>query len=147
MNAEKAEVGKRYLSKTGVPVTVTERRGDKTVLRVDVSGNKVEVAKDYPLFPYKESKVSKESKALVNSNGKKGRQREGSLAAIIDPMLFAGTKTVKEIAAELAKKAGASAKGKDLEANVRARMVCYKRKGYCIEKDEKKHIKIIQSKG
>ena len=69
------------------------------------------------------------------------------MAAIIDPMLFAGTKTIKEIAAELAKKAGASAKGKDLEANVRARMVCYRRKGCRIEKDEKKHVKVIQSKG
>ena len=77
MNAEKAEAGKRYLSKTGVPVTVTDRRGDKIVLRVEVSGNKVEVSKDYPLFPYKESKLSKESRALLNSNGEKRKRQEG----------------------------------------------------------------------
>ena len=82
----------------------------------------------------------------MNLNGKKGAQREGSLAAIIDPMLFAGTKTIREIAAELAKKAGESAKGKDLEANVRARMVSHKRKGCIIEKDEEKRITVIQKK-
>ena len=147
MNAEKAEVGKKYLSKTGVPVTVIGGKNSKIILRVEVSGNKVEVAKDYELFAYKESKISKESRALVNSNSKKGGHREGSLAAIIDPMLFTGTKTIREIAAELAKKAGASAKGKDLEANVRARMVSYKRKGSRIEKDDKKRVKVIGKMG
>ncbi len=143
MNADKAKVGDRYLSKTGVPVTVMGTKGDKIILRVEVSGNKVEVAKNYELKPYSESKVSKESMALVNSNAKKGNHREGSLASIIDPMLFTGNKTIREIAVELAKKAGSNAKGKDLEANVRARMVSYKRKGCRIEKDEKKRVKVI----
>lgn len=146
MNAEKAEIGKRYLSKTGVPVTVMGTKGDKIILRVEVSGNKVGVAKGYELRPYQEAKVNKESKLLMNSNGKKGKQHEGSLAALIDPMLFAGTKTIREMAVELAKKAGANAKGKDLEANVRARMVSYKRKGYRIEKDDEKHVKVVQKK-
>ena len=147
MNAEKAEVGQKYLSKKGVPVTVMGTRGDKVVLRVEVSGNKVEVAKNYELMPYNESKVSKESRALVNSNSKKGARREGSLAAIIDPMLLAGGKTIQEIADIVAKKAGQAAKGKDLQANVRARMVTYKRKGWRVEKDEKKHVKVVQVKG
>ena len=148
MNAEKAEVGQKYLSKKGVPVTVMGAKGDKIVLRVEVSGNKVEVAKNYELMPYKESKVSKEAKLLVNSNGKKsGEQREGSLAAIIDPMLLAGGKTIQEIADIVAKKAGQAAKGKDLQANVRARMVTYTRKCWRVEKDEKKHVKVVQVKG
>ena len=147
MNAEKAEVGQKYLSKKGVPITVMGMKGDKVVLRVEVSGNKVEVAKNYELLPYKESKVSKESKLLVNSNGKKGNERhEGSLAEIIDLMLFAGGKTIQEMADIVAKKAAQTAKGKDLEANVRARMVTFRRKGWRVEKDEKKHIKVIQSK-
>ena len=147
MNAEKAEVGQKYLSKKGVPITVMGMKGDKVVLRVEVSGNKVEVAKNYELLPYKESKVSKESKLLVNSNGKKGNERhEGSLAEIIDPMLFAGGETIQEMADVVAKKAGQAAKGKDMQANVRARMVTFRRKGWRVEKDEKKHIKVIQSK-
>lgn len=147
MNAEKAEVGQKYLSKKGVPVTVMGMKGDKVVLRVEVSGNKVEVAKNYELMPYKESKVSKEAKLLVNSNGKKsGERREGSLAAVIDPMLLAGGKTIQEIADVVEKKSGPAAKGKDLQANVRARMVTYKRKGWQVEKNEKKHVKVVQSK-
>ena len=74
----------------------------------------------------------------VGSNG------GGSLAAIIDPMLLAGGKTVKEIAAELAKKAAEAAKGKDLAANVRARMVSYTRKGWRVEKDDQKRVKVVQ---
>ena len=145
MNAEKAEVGKRYLSKTGVPVTVMGTKGDKVILRVEVSGNKVDVAKGYELRPYQESKVSKESRALVNSNGKKGKHREGSLAAIIDP-LFDGSKTIQEIAEFVAKKAGQAAKGRDLQANVRARMVSFRRQGLRVEKDEKKRVKVIGKK-
>ena len=147
MNAEKAEVGQKYLSKKGVPVTVMSMKGDKVVLRVEVSGNKVEVAKNYELLPYKESKVSKEAKLLADSNGRKiGARREGSLAVIIDPMLFTGGKTIQEMADVVAKKAGQAAKGKDLQANVRARMVTFRRKGWRVEKNGKKHIKVIQSK-
>ncbi len=80
--------------------------------------------------------------------GKKiGERREGSLAAIIDPILLAGGKTIQEIADIVAKKAGQAAKGKDLQANVRARMVTYTRKGWRVEKDEKKHVKVVQVKG
>jgi hypothetical protein len=47
-------------------------------------------------------------------------------------------------AAELAKKAREAAKGKDLAANVRARMVSYTRKGWRVEKDEQKRVKVVQ---
>ncbi|MBI4376701.1 MAG: hypothetical protein HY549_09660, partial [Elusimicrobia bacterium] len=58
--------------------------------------------------------------------------------------LLVGGKTVKEIAAELAKKAGEAAKGKDLAANVRARLVSYKRKGWQVVKDDAKRMKVLQ---
>lgn len=93
--------------------------------------------------------------AKKNGGGKKGRKavartdgagREGSLAAIIDPLLFAGGKTIKEIALEVATKGGSVAKGKDLQANVRARMVSYRRKGYRIEKDKERRVKLLEKK-
>ncbi len=71
-------------------------------------------------------------------------KKDGSLAAIIDPMLLAGGHTTQEIAAELAKKAAEAAKGKDLAANVRARMVSYTRKGWRVEKDDQKRVKVVQ---
>ena len=77
----------------------------------------------------------------------KGWPRPGSLAALIDPLLLAGGMTVKEIAAELAGKAAEAAKGKDLAANVRARMVSYTRKGWQVVKDDEKRVKLVQAKG
>ena len=71
-------------------------------------------------------------------------KKEGSLAAIIDPMLLAGRHTTQEIAAELAKKAGEAGKGKDLAANVRARMVSYTRKGWQVVKDDQKRVQVVQ---
>ena len=93
------------------------------------------------------SKKNGNGKSKRNVAGVKNAEGNGSLAAIIDPMLFAGDKTVKEIAAELAKKASEAAKGKDLAANVRARMVSYTRKGWRVEKDDQKHVMVVQQKG
>jgi hypothetical protein len=69
-----------------------------------------------------------------------------SLAALIDPMLLAGGHTVKNIAGELARKGGDLAKGKDLKANVRARMVSYTRKGWQITKDADKCVQLLPPK-
>ncbi|MBI4248561.1 MAG: hypothetical protein HY611_03575 [Elusimicrobia bacterium] len=93
----------------------------------------------------KNGKAGKVSAAASAKKATKAESagREGSLAAIIDPLLN-GQHTVKEIAAELAKKAGEAAKGKDLQANVRARLISYKRKGWQVEKDDEKRVKIIQ---
>lgn len=94
----------------------------------------------------KNGKTRKAGVAAGAKTAAKGKAagREGSLSAIIDPMLAAGKHTVKEIAAELAKKGGEAAKGRDLEANVRARMVAYKRRGWQVEKDEQKRVKVLQ---
>lgn len=102
-------------------------------------------------------RIEWEERGMAKKNGNRQSKRKvagaksaggnGSLAAVIDPMLFAGDKTVKEIAAELAKKGGEAAKGRDLAANVRARMVSYTRKGWQIEKDVQKRVKVVQQKG
>lgn len=150
MNANKAETGKKYLTKRGDPVTVMGTKGDKMVLKIETTGNKTEVDGSYELQPYEESKLSKDARLLLKANGQgkhgKGPRkiREGSLAAVIDQFLFDGKHTVKEIAAELLKKAGAACKGKDLEANVRARLFTYRRKGFRVDKDAQKRIRVIK---
>jgi hypothetical protein len=153
MKAKEAETGKKYLTSKGEPVTVVEKKDDKVVIHIGSIDKKIEVPGDYELNPFDAKKVSAESKKLAKAhgNGKKpkgGSKRDGnSLAAIIDPYLLSGGKTVKEIAEILAKKAGPLAKGKDLPANVRARMVSYTRKGWRVEKDAKKQVKVVQKKG
>ncbi len=148
MNAIKATIGEKYLSKKGTPVTVVGHKGDKIILKVSGSDNEVPVAKDYELRPYNRAQVSKDARHLEQLNGAKaGRKPRGeSVAAIIDPLLFSGGKTVKEIAELVTKKSAALAKGRDMEANVRARMVTYSRKGWKVEKNDRKHVKVVKSK-
>jgi len=149
MDAIKAEIGKKYLSKKGTPVTVIKHKGDKVVVKIAGSDNEIEVAKSYELKPYEQSKISPDTKALIRANGKNGKgnhKRENTLAGLIDPMLFSGGKTVKEIAEVVVKEAADLAKGKDMEANVRARMVTYSRKGWKIVKNDQKHVKVFNAK-
>lgn len=148
MNATQAEVGKKYITRTGIPATVTGSRDGKVSLKLETTGSVIRVSGDYELKPLPGQKpghhVSKSSPKAAPS-GKSGVQKPASLAAIIDPMLLAGGHTVKKIAVELAKQAGEAAKGKDLEANVRARMVSYKRKGWQITRDHLKRITLVQN--
>jgi hypothetical protein len=153
MKASEAKTGEKYLSKTGIPATVTGTKNGKVLIKLETTGTTVAVNGDYELKPYDEKGIGKESRILlkINGKGKKGgnakAKKEGSLAAIIDPLLLSGGHTVKEIAAELAKKAAEAAKGKDLNANVRARLVSYTRKGWQVVKDDKKRVKVVQKKG
>jgi hypothetical protein len=151
--ASKAEIGSKYLTKKGLPVTVIGPKGDRIVVRLETTGNKIEVEKGYELLPFDEGKLNKDARLLLKAKGtpKNGISnkgpKEGSLAAIIDPMLFSGSHTVKEIAAELTKEAAAADKGKDLEANVRARLFSFRRKGCRVEKDSQKRIRVVIKKG
>ena len=139
MNASQAEVGKKYLTRTGIPATVISTKDGKTSLKLATTGSIIRVNGDYELKPINGPKPSHTPKSNEKAApiGISGAQKPTSLAAIIDPMVLAGGYTVKEIAAELGKQAGEDAKGKDLEANVRARLVSYKRKGWQVLKNGK----------
>lgn len=147
MEAIKSEIGKKYLSKKGTAVTVTGLKGDKVRVLVHVSGNEVEVPGTYELRPFNEADISQSDQIFLRGDGKRNRERrEGALSNIIDPHLFAGHMTIRQIAEALVKEAGPAAIGKNLEANVRARMVSFRRKGWRVEKDNQKRVKVIQSK-
>lgn len=87
------------------------------------------------------AKKSEKSGAVAQ----KKRERTGgpTLAELIDPMLKTGGMTVKEIAADVTKKAGEAVKGKDIEANIRARMVAHSRNGWQVKRDEQKRVKLV----
>ncbi|MCB4757297.1 MAG: hypothetical protein LHV69_09785 [Elusimicrobia bacterium] len=147
MEANKAEVGKKYLSKKGTAVTVMGFKGNKVSLKVHVSGNEVEVPGNYELRPFNESQLSKSDRILLREDGRgNGKRREGVMSTIIDPLLFEGKMTIQQIAEALEKKGGPSIKGANLEANVRARMVSARRKGWRVEKDGQKRVKVIPTK-
>jgi len=150
MKASEAKVGEMYLSRTGIPVTMVGPRGEKFLIKLKTTGTFTMVNGDYDLKPYDEKHVGRDSKAILKANAKgkpadKAKAKDGvSLASIIDPLILAGGKTTQEIATELAKKAGEAGKGKDLNANVRARLVTYTRKGWQVIKDDKRHVKVVQ---
>lgn len=57
------------------------------------------------------------------------------LAPLIDAMLLAGNKTMRGILRELRRKASAACRGRDLEANVRARLYWVRQKGRTVCRD------------
>lgn len=139
MNASQAKTGSRYLSRTGIPVTVRGTSNAKVLLKLATTGSVIRVNSDYELKPAKGNDSGHEVESISKTprRANYGTRKPMTLAFIIDPMLLAGGHTVKEIALELGKRAGEVAQGKDLEANVRARMVGYRRKGWQVLKDGK----------
>lgn len=67
------------------------------------------------------------------------------LAPIIDAMLLAGGHTMRGIVRELRRKASSACQGRDLKANVRARLYWFKRRGYGVERDSRGCLKVLQS--
>lgn len=152
MTAKEAKIGQKYLTKTGVPVTPVEQKGDKVVVRVETTGNKIEVDKAYDLKPFNEAQVSKDAKLLLKAKGRdkdgkaEKKVREGSFAALIDPMLLSGKFTIKQMDGELQRTANHLCKGKNVQANIRARLFSFRRKGWTVEKAVNKRIRIVQKK-
>jgi len=151
MKASEAKSGGKYLSKTRIPVTVIGTRNGKVLLRLETTGTTIAVNGEYELKPLTEAHVNKDEARSSTERRKvkaevKAAVASTSLSAHIDPLLLAGGHTVKEIATEVHKHAPELAKGKDVEANVRARMVAYTRKGCQITKDTNKRVKVLQKK-
>lgn len=142
MKAEEAKIGEKYLTKKGIPITVVSFKGDRVIVKLENLNKQIGIPKNSELKPFNESEINGIVKFIKTD--KVSEHKEGSLAAFIDPLLFEGKYTVKEIAKIIIQKAGDYAKNKDIEANIRARMVTYKRKGYQVLKDENKHIKVIK---
>lgn len=111
------------------------------------------VSKPEPTKPPTPPKTRKapESKPQTPSKPAKTRKaKKPSLAPIIDALLRAGTKTTSEIASQTesdAAAAGIDTTGKDLKANVRARLAHYKKKGTPVTKDADGRLKLDENKG
>ncbi|HAZ09076.1 MAG TPA: hypothetical protein DCZ01_11290 [Elusimicrobia bacterium] len=110
--------------------------------------NRLGVPAAYPLQAFDQEKAAWEMRtAPYNSRSKKVKGRVAQnkpLAPIIDAMLLAGGHTMQGILREVRRRASAASRGKDLAANVRARMVSYTRKGWQVVKDDEKRVKLVQ---
>jgi len=155
MKASEAKIGHKYLTRTGATATMTGEKDGKIVMTL-TSGIVFRCGPDYELKPI-DGKVHKpnaahKAKAAAVPDHKPAvtltivQPRGVSLASIIDPLLLDGGHTVSDIAVEVRDKAGDAVNGKDVEANVRARMVTYTRRGWHVIKDADKRVKVIQGK-
>jgi hypothetical protein len=136
-------INQKYLTKAGDPVIFLGEIPDGFKIKVVATGHEVEVKKDYKFYPWNGEKVNGTAKNLMKSSksGRKKTEKKPKLAHKIDKYLFLGKYTVKEIAEKI--KSEPEAKGKDLEANVHARLVGYRRKGIPIQKSDSGKIKVV----
>ena len=80
--------------------------------------------------------MKSKSYRLLNGGPQNAKKAPKLLAPIIDVLLMTGGMTMLGVVRELRRKASASCRGKDLQANVRARLYWFKRKGCTVDTDE-----------
>ena len=103
------------------------------VLQGLASDNRFVAPAGYPLRPFKREAAAFEARPSPylgpQAKPRRGQAQPKPLAPIIDAMLLAGGHTMRGIVRELRRKASAACSGKDLQANVRARLYHLKRRG------------------
>ena len=133
------KAGNRYLTVTGAPVQVLEVHEGIMVLQGLASDNRFVAPAGYPLRPFKGEAAAFEARQRPylgpRVKPRRGQAPPKPLAPIIDAMLLAGGKTMRGIVREVRRKASAACRGKDLQANVRARMHWFRKRGYKIDTD------------
>ena len=151
MKASEAKIGHKYLTRTGAMATMSGEKDGKIVMTL-ASGITFRCGPDYELKPIDgkahKPNAGQKAKVVVELEQKTAVKtpRVVALASIIDPLLVSGEHTVSDIAVEVRNKAGDAVNGKDVEANVRARMVTYTRRGWRVVKDAEKRVKVVQGK-
>lgn len=141
------KIGKDYLTCSGLPVRVACVGQGPMVLQSLASDNLIRVPGHYPLEGLRaERAVVAVRTQPYQPRGPRSRKEPSPpkpLAPIIDAMLLAGGNTMRGIVRELRRKASTACRGRDLEANVRARIYWFKRKGYRIKGDAQPHLQIV----
>ena len=101
-----------------------------------------------PQAPPEAEKAPENTTQAPGKTAKAPKAKKPTLASVMDELLSRGTKTIPEGAAEAAGNAadgGIDPTGKDLKANVRARLAHYKKKGNPVAKDADGRLKLEAS--
>lgn len=148
MIALNLKIGKDYLTTSGLPVRISEIKDGNIILQSLASDNLFAVPANYPLIPFKNTKsvIKIRSNPYYKRFIKIGNDSQPKpLAPIIDALLLEGGRTMRGIVREVQRRASSACKGKDVRANIRARIYWFKRKGYLSKKNNSSHIKVIVS--
>jgi len=134
----KPKIGRDYLAGSGIPVRLAGIDDGHLVLQSLASDNRFMAPVHYPLQPFKSKRAALQVRPSPYM-GPRAKLRHdpappAPLAPIIDALLLKGGLTMQGLAREAKRRASAACRGKDVQANIRARMYWLKRKGQQIKK-------------
>jgi len=152
MKVEEGQIGQKYLTLQGIPITILKVLPSKVLLKSEATKNEMEVKHGYPIREYMEDQIESESRALMHScsipSESQGRGLAGStrrLSEVIDGYLLEGNFTAKSILDKITGIPESEGYG-NLLANIHARCTVHKRKGDKIQKSEDGKILLILRK-
>lgn len=147
MPARKPRVGRRYQTCSGLPVQVVVLSARTVTLQSLVSDNRLAVPADFPLEPLKRGDGALDIRADPyqgpRAKRRRGRPQPKPLAPAIDALLLEGGRTMRGLVREVKRRASAACRGKDVPANVRARLYWFKRKGYRADSNGQAHLRVL----
>lgn len=134
MATRRPGTGDICVTASGLSVRVEAARPGALIVTSLASGNRYAISAAYPLKRVQRG-------APVLGGAVPARASGPPLSAVIDSLLVRGELTMRGILRETRRKASAACRGKDLPANVRARVYWLRAKGYRIEKDSNGHLR------
>ena len=131
------KVGQCYLTPTGVAAQLVGKVDGYLMLRSLATDTRFTLPAACPLKPADGEGVDARFRppSPSPSEPQARSRREQPLAPLIDAMLLAGNMTMRGIVREIQRKASAACHGRDLRANVRARLYWFRRKGRMAARD------------
>lgn len=127
-----AKIGKNYITQTGLPVRVINIKDGSIILQSLTTDNRFIVPQNYPLYYWNHKKPITDIKAkpyiLPSERIKPKNINKKPLSVIIDELLLTGKYTMKGLIREVKRRASSQCNGKDVAANIRARMYWIKKR-------------------
>lgn len=134
---------------SGVPVRVVKVDASVLILQSLVSDSRIALPVGCPLRPFVETEMPFELRPKPYGLCPDGAANERlpkpprPLAPLIDELLLAGDKTMRGIVRDVRRRASASCHGKDIKANIRARLYWFRTKGSQVETDGQGRMKVV----
>lgn len=128
----KLQVGERYATTTGLPVLLVGIEPGFLLLQSLVTDNHIAVPVGYPLEAPAGTVAAFSARSRPYSpfvRPRRGRLEPKPLAATIDALLQEGGRSMKGLEREVRRRASAASRGKDVRANIRARIYWMRRRG------------------
>lgn len=127
------KIGKNYTTQTSLPVKLIAINSNNMLIQSLATDNRFYVPLNYPLFHFNHKKPISQLKdkpyILPSERIKPKNLNKKPLSSVIDELLLSGKKyTMKGLIREVKRRASSQCKGKDVYANIRARIYWLKKR-------------------